>query len=82
MSLKDTLKAKAGQVRTKAGDFAVQHGDKIESGLEKAARKVDERTKGKYAGKLGSGVGKAKGALEHLKDQGDGPTPGPGPGRG
>jgi hypothetical protein len=72
MSLKDTLRAKAGQVRNKAGEFAVQHGDRIESGLDKAARKVDERTKGKYSDRIGTGVGKARGALGHLKNGGGG----------
>ncbi|WP_405722332.1 antitoxin [Streptomyces sp. NBC_01537] len=68
MSLKETLRAKAGHMKTKAGDFVVHHGDKIESGLEKAAHKVDVKTKGKYSDKIDSGVGKARGALGHLKD--------------
>jgi hypothetical protein len=68
MSLKETLRAKAGQVRTRAGGFVVHHGDRIESGLDKAARKVDSTTKGKYSERIGSGVGKAKHALDHLKD--------------
>lgn len=67
MSLKETLRAKAGQVKTKAGDFVVHHGDKIESGLDKASRKVHTKT-GKYSHKIDSGIDKAKGALEHLRE--------------
>lgn len=69
MTLKETLKAKAGQVRTHAGHFVDRHGDRIESGLDKAARNVDMRTKGKYGYQIGIGVGKARGALGHLRKQ-------------
>lgn len=70
MSFMDALKDKLGLAKTKAGDFAQHHGDKIESGLDKAAHTVDAKTHGKYSEKIDSGVDKAKGALGSLKDKG------------
>jgi hypothetical protein len=70
MGLMDSFKDKLGEARTKAGDLAQQHGGKIESGLEKAAQTVDSKTGGKYRDKIGTGVDKAKGALDNLKDKG------------
>lgn len=77
MGLLDNLKAKLGPAKEKVGDLAQQHGDKIDQGLEKAARAVDEKTKGKYSGKIESGTKKAKEARERLahKDEGDTPHP-------
>ncbi|MGW7363825.1 antitoxin [Streptomyces sp. NPDC054841] len=72
MSILDTLKAKLAPAKEKVSDLAHQHGGKIEHGLDKAARTVDQRTKGKYSDKIGSGTEKAKGALDRLahKDHG------------
>ncbi|MDJ0347394.1 antitoxin [Streptomyces sp. H10-C2] len=72
MSFMDTMKDKLGQAKIKAGDLAQQHGDKIESGLEKAARTVDSKTGGKYTAKIDSGVDKAKGALDNIKPKNGG----------
>ncbi|MFF0436402.1 antitoxin [Streptomyces sp. NPDC004327] len=80
MGLLDSLKAKLGPAKGKVSDLAAQHGDKVGHGLEKAARMVDEKTKGKYSDKIESGTGKAKEAIERLahKDEGpSGPTPPP-----
>ena len=71
MSFKDTFKDKLGLAKTKAGNFAQHHGDKIESGILKAAHTVDSKTHGKYSDKIGTGVHKATGALGNLKDKGD-----------
>jgi hypothetical protein len=79
MGLLDNLKAKAGLLKDKAGDLAQQHGDKIETGLEKAAKAVDEKTKGKYSNQINSGTDKAKGAIDKLAAQKD---TGPGSGNG
>lgn len=76
MGFKETLKAKLAPAKDKVSGLAAQHGDKIEHGLEKAAKTVDAKTKGKYRGKIETGTGKAKEALEriaHRKD--DGSTP-------
>ncbi|MCZ4095512.1 antitoxin [Streptomyces sp. So13.3] len=75
MGLMDTIKDRLGLARNKAGDLAQQHGGKIESGLEKAARTVDSRTHGKYTDKIDTGVHKAKGALDHLKSGKEGSGP-------
>ncbi|MDP9613986.1 hypothetical protein JOF35_006324 [Streptomyces demainii] len=64
----DNLKAKAGQMKGRAGSFAQQHEAKIERGLEKAAKTVDTRTKGKYTAKIETGTGKAKDALTRLSN--------------
>ncbi|MFE0802968.1 antitoxin [Streptomyces sp. NPDC058812] len=86
MGLLDNLKAKLGPAKGKVSDLAQQHGDKIDRGLDKVAKTVDERTKGKYSDRIQTGTGKAKGAMDRLahKDadgmDGDGNTPGTTPG--
>ncbi|GHJ96084.1 hypothetical protein SNE510_56030 [Streptomyces sp. NE5-10] len=79
MGLLDSLKAKLGPAKDKVSDLAHQHGDKIDQGLDKAAKMVDEKTKGKYSGKIQSGTGKAKEAIDRLGHK-DGGTPGTGTG--
>ncbi|MFJ7769295.1 antitoxin [Streptomyces sp. NPDC097107] len=82
MGLLDNLKAKLGPAKGKVSDLAQQHGDKIDRGLDKVAKTVDERTKGKYSDRIQTGTGKAKGAMDRLahKDadgtNGGGHTPG------
>ncbi|MGK5547131.1 antitoxin [Streptomyces sp. URMC 127] len=68
MGLLDTLKTKLAPAKEKIGDLAQQHGDKIEQGLEKAAKVVDEKTKGKYSSQIRTGTGKAKDAIERLAE--------------
>jgi hypothetical protein len=77
MGLMDTLKAKLAPAKEKVSDLAQQHGDKIEHGLDKAAKAVDSRTKGKYSGKIESGTGKAKEALDRIAHKDDGKSPPP-----
>ncbi|MEU9558478.1 antitoxin [Streptomyces fumanus] len=80
MGLLDNLKAKLGPAKGKVSDLAQQHGDKIQHGLDRAAKTVDEKTKGKYSDRIQSGTGKAKDAMERLAHQeGTGPGPGAGP---
>ncbi len=74
MGFLDNLKAKLGPAKEKVGDLAQQHGGKIEQGLDKAARTVDQKTKGKYSDKIDSGTRKAKEAVDKL-GQKDGGTP-------
>lgn len=96
MGLLDSLKAKLAPAKDKVSGLAQQHEAKIDQGLDKAAKLVDEKTKGKYSSKIESGTGKAKGALDRIahkdddtkgsgEDPGQGPapgqSPGPGPGR-
>jgi hypothetical protein len=77
MGFMDTLKAKLAPAKGKVSDLAQQHGGKIEHGLDKAARAVDSRTKGKYSEKIESGTGKAKQALDRISHKDDGGTPPP-----
>ncbi|MEE1728617.1 MULTISPECIES: antitoxin [Streptomyces] len=78
MGFLDNLKAKLGPAKEKVGDLAQQHGGKIEQGLDKAARTVDQKTKGKYSDKIDTGTRKAKEAVDKLgqKDGGAPGTPG------
>ncbi|MFF8678802.1 antitoxin [Streptomyces sp. NPDC015140] len=85
MGLLDNLKARLGPAKGKVSDLAQQHEDKIDRGLDKMARTVDEKTKGKYSDRIQTGTGKAKGAVDRLahKDEGTGGgdgTPGSAPG--
>ncbi|EST30450.1 antitoxin [Streptomyces niveus] len=79
MSFLDSLKAKLSPAKDKVSDLAQQHGGKIGEGLDKAAKTVDQKTKGKYSDKIESGTGKAKDALERMshkdKDGGTGTPP-------
>ncbi|MFE9460790.1 antitoxin [Streptomyces californicus] len=75
MGFLDNLKAKLEPAKEKVGDLAQQHGGKIGQGLDKAARTVDEKTKGKYSDKIDTGTRKAKEAVDKLGQKDDG-TPG------
>ena len=59
-------KAKASV--TKAVD---QHGDKIASGVDKAAAAIDKKTGGKHADKIDQATGKARDALDSLDGKND-----------
>ncbi|MFJ5309659.1 antitoxin [Streptomyces sp. NPDC088350] len=71
MGLMDSLKAKLAPAKDKVSGLAQQHGGKIESGLDKAAKMVDEKTKGKYTDKIQTGTGKAKDAVDRLAHKDD-----------
>lgn len=76
MGLLDNLKAKLGLTKDKVGDPAQQHEGRIGEGLDKMAKVVDSKTKGKYSGQITAGTSKAKGALgkiAHKDDPGHGP---------
>ncbi|MBX7553689.1 antitoxin [Streptomyces sp. NPDC004232] len=74
MGLLDNMKAKLGPAKDKVSDLARQHGDKVTHGIDKAAKAVDERTKGKYSDKIHAGTGKAKEAVDRLAHkEGTGP---------
>ncbi|MEU6120871.1 antitoxin [Streptomyces sp. NPDC047123] len=81
MGFLDQLKAKLAPAKDKVADLAQQHGDKIDQGLDKAAKVVDEKTKGKYSDKIQAGTGKAKDAVDRLggtdkgKDAGESTAP-------
>jgi hypothetical protein len=71
MGLMDNLKAKLAPAKDKVSGLAQQHGGKIENGLDKAAKVVDEKTKGKYSDKIQTGTGKAKDAMDRLAHRDD-----------
>ncbi|MER5181923.1 antitoxin [Streptomyces sp. NPDC002896] len=66
MGILDTLKTKLAPAREKVSDFAQHHEDKIDRGLDKAAKMVDDKTKGKYSEKIHTGTDKAKDAWDRL----------------
>ncbi|MEV7886228.1 antitoxin [Streptomyces sp. NPDC002817] len=72
MGLLDNLKAKLSPAKDKVSGLAQQHGDKVQHGLDKAAKVVDEKTKGKYSDKIQTGTGKAKNAMDRLAHKDDG----------
>jgi len=72
MGLLDKLKAGLGPARDKVSHLADQHGNRIERGIDKAARVADERTGGKYRDRIRTGSGKAKDAVERLGRHGPG----------
>ncbi|MFF4500466.1 antitoxin [Streptomyces sp. NPDC001401] len=66
MGLLNNLKARLNPAKGKVSGLAQQHGDKITHGLDKAAKAVDKKTKGKYSDKIHTGTGKAKDAMDRL----------------
>ncbi|MER6180612.1 antitoxin [Streptomyces sp. NPDC001652] len=72
MGLLDNLKAKLSPAKDKVSGLAQQHGDKVQHGLDKAAKVVDEKTKGRYSDKIQTGTGKAKNAMDRLAHKDDG----------
>ncbi|MFD8724422.1 antitoxin [Streptomyces sp. NPDC059629] len=69
MRLLDNLKAKLTPAKDKASYLAQQHEDKfdkLQHGIDKAARVVDEKTKHKYSDKIQTGTGRAKGAMDRF----------------
>ncbi|MZD06264.1 antitoxin [Streptomyces sp. SID5785] len=70
MGFLDNLKAKLNPAKDKASSLAQQHGDKIDQGLDKAAKTVDEKTKGKYSDQIRQGTDKAKEARERFSGPG------------
>jgi uncharacterized protein YjbJ (UPF0337 family) len=80
MGLLDNVKAKLGPAKDKVSDLAQRHGDKIdkvEHGLDRAAKVVDDKTKGKYSDRIQRSTGKAKDAMDRLAHKG-GPEAGTG----
>jgi MT0933-like antitoxin protein len=49
-----------GDFMDRAKDFADEHDDQVDKGLERAGDEVDERTGGKYGDKIDKGVDAAQ----------------------
>ncbi|MER7486751.1 antitoxin [Streptomyces sp. NPDC126497] len=77
MGLLDDLKARVGPAKDRVSGLAHQHEDTIRHGLDRAARTVDQRTKGRYSDRIRTGTDKAKDAVDRLAHRND---PGPGAG--
>lgn len=76
MGLLEKAKARFGPAKEKMSHVAREQGGKVRHGLDKAARAVDERTKGKYSDKIHAGTDKAKHAVDRLAHKGGTGTPG------
>ncbi|MFF4793417.1 antitoxin [Streptomyces sp. NPDC001276] len=70
MGLLDNMKARIGPAKEKVSDLAQRHGGTIGQSLDKAAKVVDEKTKGKYSDRIHAGTGKAKDAMDRLAHKG------------
>lgn len=56
--------------KDQAAGLAKQHEDKIDSGIDKAADVIDDKTGGKHTDKIDEGAEKAKDAIDKLTDDG------------
>jgi hypothetical protein len=72
MSFMDTLKDKFAMAKNKATEYTQQHGDKVDSGVDKAAQTADKKTGGKYSDKISGGADKAKDTAHKMGDKGEG----------
>ncbi len=59
------------KIKGKATDAVNQHGDKIASGVDKAADAIDKKTGGKHHDKIVKGRTQAKDALDKLDGKND-----------
>ncbi|MFE9172344.1 antitoxin [Streptomyces kebangsaanensis] len=77
MGLLDNMKARIGPAKERVSNLAQRHGGTIGQGLDRAAKLVDEKTKGKYSERIQAGTGKAKDAVDRLAHKGgeDGRSP-------
>lgn len=66
MGLLDNFKAKLSPAKDKVSGLAQQHGGRVANGLDKAAKVVDEKTKGKYSDRIRTGADRAKDAVDKL----------------
>lgn len=79
MGFLDKVKRTATDLKGKAADLADEHNDKIDKGIDKAARMANEKTGGKHGDKIRKGATKAKGAVDDLAkgtEDGGGTNPG------
>jgi hypothetical protein len=63
MGFLDKFKRKGG-LKDQAVDFAKEHDDQVDQGIDKASDFVDDATKGKYTEKIDDAAEKAKDAYE------------------
>lgn len=58
----------------KAKDALGEHSEQVDGGIDKVGDAVDDRTGGKYAGKVDQGQGFAKNQLDKSDAEGDQPV--------
>lgn len=68
MGFLDKFKQHTNELKDKTSEFAAEHSDKIDSGIEKAAGLASKATKGNYDGKIDNVAAKAKDAADKLGD--------------
>ena len=73
-NLFDEAKEKAGEVADKAKDILSDNAAKVESGIDKAAEFIDDKTGNKHSDKIDSVVDKVKGAVDKLVTEDDAPA--------
>jgi hypothetical protein len=59
------LSDKFNELKDKAKDMVGQHGDKVDDGVDKAGRFVDEKTGNKHSDQINQGADKAKEGLRN-----------------
>jgi hypothetical protein len=57
------------RAKNQAGDLVEEHGDKVDSGIDKAADFVDDKTGGRYSENIDKGADTAKDAIDKLDDK-------------
>ncbi|WP_238431313.1 antitoxin [Streptomyces cavernae] len=63
------MKTRLAPAKGKMSGLALRHEEKIEHGIDRAARVADRTTRGKYSTRIHTGTGKAKGALDRFAHQ-------------
>lgn len=63
-----------GEIAGKAKKAVADNADKIESGIDRAARVADQRTGGKHSDKIERGVRAVKGRVAEQRRQSDDPA--------
>lgn len=66
MGFLDKFKGHAEGLKNKATDLASEHGDKIDSGIDKVAKKASDATGGKFDDKIDMASEKAKEGIDKL----------------
>ncbi|MGA8850743.1 MAG: antitoxin [Aeromicrobium sp.] len=70
MGFLDKFKKHGAEIKDKAADLAASQGDKIDTGIDKAADLASKATQGKYDDKIGGAADKAKDAADKLAEDG------------
>ncbi len=75
MGIMDNVKKAAEQARHQAAELAGRHGSTIDQAIQKTGSLVDQRTGGKYTGKIAKAQQAARTATDKVAQQGTGTPP-------